>query len=105
MTLIAEQSEDMWHAYNVIAVGDCVRCSTIRKVQNETSTGSSSSTRIRMNLAVVVESVDFDTQACVLRLKGRNVEESQYVKVRTLPLPSAINEIWAHLFIYFIVFY
>lgn len=91
MTLIAEQSEDMWHAYNVISVGDCVRCSTIRKVQNETSTGSSSSTRMRMNLAVVVESVDFDTQACVLRLKGRNVEESQYVKVITRPLPSAIE--------------
>ena len=33
-------------------------------------------------LAIQVEAIDFDTQACVLRVKGRNVEENQYVKVR-----------------------
>ena len=47
-------------------------------------------------LSIEVEMIDFDTQACVLRLKGRNVEENPYVKVNTdlfgltsafLPLP------------------
>uniref|UniRef100_A0A1A9VTN1 eRF1/Pelota-like N-terminal domain-containing protein n=1 Tax=Glossina austeni TaxID=7395 RepID=A0A1A9VTN1_GLOAU len=28
-----------------------------------------------------VDSIDFDTQACVLRLRGRNIVENQYVKV------------------------
>lgn len=28
-----------------------------------------------------MENIDFDTQACVLRLKGRNIEENQYVKM------------------------
>ena len=32
-------------------------------------------------LTIEVETIDFDTQACMLRLKGRNVEENQYVKV------------------------
>lgn len=32
-------------------------------------------------LTIEVEMVDFDTQACVLRLKGRNVEENPYVKM------------------------
>lgn len=36
---------------------------------------------MRTTLTISVESIDFDTQACVLRLKGRNVEENQYVKV------------------------
>lgn len=76
-----EEPEDMWHAYNVISEGDYVRSTTIRKVQSETATGSSSSSRIRTTLTISVESIDFDTQACVLRLKGRNVEENQYVKV------------------------
>lgn len=71
----------MWHAYNIIANGDYVRATTIRKVQNETATGSSSSSRIRTMLTICVEGIDFDTQACVLRLKGRNVEENAYVKV------------------------
>lgn len=81
VVLMPEEPEDMWHAYNVISEGDYVRSTTIRKVQSETATGSSSSSRIRTTLTISVESIDFDTQACVLRLKGRNVEENQYVKV------------------------
>lgn len=79
--LLPEESEDMWHAYNLISEGDSVRASTIRKVQNESSTGSSTSSRVRTTLTINVEAIDFDTQACVLRLKGRNIEENQYVKM------------------------
>lgn len=82
VTLIPEEAEDMWHAYNLISEGDSVRSTTIRKVQTESSTGSSTSNRVRTTLTITVESIDFDTQACMLRLKGRNVEENQYVKVR-----------------------
>lgn len=81
ITLIPEEQEDMWHAYNLIAKGDLVRGSTIRKVQTESSTGSSTSNRVRTTLTICVENIDFDTQACMLRLKGRNVEENQYVKM------------------------
>ncbi|KAJ6649264.1 Protein pelota [Pseudolycoriella hygida] len=81
VTLIPEESEDMWHAFNIISEGDKVRATTIRKVQNETATGSSSSNRVRTMLTISVEAIDFDTQACVLRLKGRNVEENQFVKM------------------------
>lgn len=79
--LIAEEPEDMWHAYNLISEGDLVRSTTIRKVQSESATGSSTSNRVRTTLTICVENIDFDTQACVLRLKGRNVEENQYVKM------------------------
>uniref|UniRef100_A0A6M2DF58 Protein pelota homolog n=1 Tax=Xenopsylla cheopis TaxID=163159 RepID=A0A6M2DF58_XENCH len=81
ISLIPEESEDMWHAFNLISEGDCVRASTIRKVQNESATGSSTSSRVRTILTIRVETIDFDTQACVLRLKGRNIEENQYVKM------------------------
>lgn len=81
ITIIPEEPEDMWHAYNIIAEGDAVRASTVRKVQNESATGSSTSHRVRTVLTIKVETIDFDTQACVLRLKGRNVEENQYVKM------------------------
>ncbi|XP_001602715.1 protein pelota [Nasonia vitripennis] len=80
VSLVPENTEDMWHVYNLISEGDCVSCSTIRKVQTESSTGSSSSYRVRTTLTISVESIDFDTQACVLRLKGRNIEENKYVK-------------------------
>lgn len=81
IAVIPEEPEDMWHAYNLIAEGDSVTASTVRKVQIESSTGSSTSNRVRTTLTIRVETIDFDTQACVLRLKGRNIVENQYVKV------------------------
>lgn len=81
VTLVPENPEDMWHAYNLISECDRVSGSTIRKVQTETSTGSTNSTRVRTKLTIAVENVDFDTHACTLRLKGRNIVENQYVKM------------------------
>ena len=52
-----------------------------RRVQTESVTGSVSSNKVRTTLAIAVEGIEFDTQACMLRIKGRNVEENQYVKV------------------------
>ena len=81
VTLIAEQAEDMWHAYNLISVGDNLRSSTIRRVVNESSVGLTTTSRVHTTLTISVESLDFDTQASVLRVKGKNIEENQFVKM------------------------
>lgn len=81
VVLVPEEAEDMWHAYNLIAVGDRLKSTTIRRVQTESATGSVSSNKVRTTLAIAVEGIEFDTQACMLRIKGRNVEENQYVKM------------------------
>jgi len=81
LVLIPEESEDMWHIYNLIMVGDCVKSSTIRKVTTESATGSTTSNRVRTILTIQIEDIFFDTQACVLQLKGRNIEENQHVKM------------------------
>merc|ERR1712098_694334 len=81
VALVPEESEDMWHAFNLIQEGDAVRASTVRKVTNEGATGSRTSEKVRTTLTVQVENIDFDTQACMLRLKGRNIEENQHVKM------------------------
>lgn len=76
-----EEPEDMWHAYNLIQEGDHLRASTIRKVVNESATGSTTSNKVRMTLTIQIEQIEYDTQASVLRVKGRNVVESNHVKV------------------------
>lgn len=81
LTLVPEEEEDMWHIYNLISNGDSVRASTIRKVTTESNTGSTTSNRIRTTLTISIEDIDFDTQACKLRLKGRNIEENDHVKM------------------------
>ncbi|CAM9139285.1 unnamed protein product [Lampetra planeri] len=81
VTLMPEEAEDMWHTYNLLQVGDSLRASTIRKVQTESTTGSVGSSRVRTTLTVCVETIDFDSQACQLRVKGTNIQENQYVKM------------------------
>ncbi|PWA16670.1 hypothetical protein CCH79_00017489 [Gambusia affinis] len=81
VTLMPEEAEDMWHTYNLLQVGDSLRASTIRKVQTESTTGSVGSSRVRTTLTLSVEAIDFDSQACQLRVKGTNIEENQYVKM------------------------
>lgn len=56
-------------------------CIVFRKVTTESATGSVNASKVRTTLTIQVETIDFDTQACVLRVKGRNVCENQYVKV------------------------
>ncbi|CAD5120777.1 DgyrCDS9337 [Dimorphilus gyrociliatus] len=81
IVLYPEESEDMWHAYNLLSVGDILKSMTIRKVQSESATGTTSSSKIRTTLSIQIESIDFDTIACALRVKGRNVEENKHVKM------------------------
>lgn len=76
-----EEAEDMWHAYNLIMAGDRVRTTTVRKVMNESSTGSMTSKRVRLSLTIAVERVDFDSSSCLLRLSGRNSAENPHVKI------------------------
>ena len=35
-----EENEDMWHVYNLVAIGDKLRASTFRKVVTESNTGN-----------------------------------------------------------------
>ncbi|RKO87059.1 hypothetical protein BDK51DRAFT_6690, partial [Blyttiomyces helicus] len=81
VSLLPEEAEDMWHAYNLIAVEDRLKSTTIRRVVSETATGSTDKNAVRITLTIQVETIDFDTQAGVLRIKGRNVEENKHVKM------------------------
>ncbi|XP_073416640.1 protein pelota homolog [Dendrobates tinctorius] len=81
VTLVPEEAEDMWHTYNLLQAGDSLRASTIRKVTTESSTGSVGSNRVRTTLTICVQNIDFDSQACQLRVKGINIQENQYVKM------------------------
>ena len=50
-------------------------------MKDESSTGSSTSNRVRTNLTLSIETIEFDTAACELRVKGKNIQENQYVKM------------------------
>ncbi|KAH6679560.1 hypothetical protein B0J14DRAFT_581071, partial [Halenospora varia] len=80
VTLLPEEPEDMWHAYNLIAPTDLLRASAIRRVVKETVTGSTTSTRVHTNLLIRVTGIEFDPQAGELHVSGRVAEDNQWVK-------------------------
>jgi protein pelota len=81
VVLMNQDSEDMWHTYNLISAGDTIKASTLRYVVSESNTGSTSKDSVRLTLSIAVETVEFDVQVCMLRVNGRNIEENKYVKM------------------------
>lgn len=78
--MVAEEGEDLWHAFNLIREGDRVEATTFRKVQRDTGTGAESE-RVKLRLMIAVEGVEYDAEGQQIRLKGRNMTENEHVKL------------------------
>ena len=66
--LLLEFDEDVWHAYNMVAVGDFVRGFATRKLQSEGSTGSVSSQKVKIELSIEVQTLEYVKRALLLLL-------------------------------------
>lgn len=107
VVLRPDTSEDLWHVYNLLQKGDLVRTTTVRKVVKESSTGSTSSQKKRLNLTIQIEKVAFDPQSLELRISGQTTSESELVRMgayHTLNLELAQNfslekECWDQIFL------
>ncbi|CAL5227732.1 g10747 [Coccomyxa viridis] len=78
--LVPEEAEDMWHVYNLVRAGDKVTAVTFRKIAVH-GAGGSESERVKIKLAISVEAVDFDPEGASLRLRGKNLTETEHVKL------------------------
>lgn len=82
LLLRPDTSEDLWHLYHLIAIGDGVRSTTLRKVVKESSTGSVVSHKQRLQLAIRVDRVvEFDPVVEELRVAGTVFEENPHVRL------------------------
>nr|GLL27861.1 protein PELOTA 1 [Ipomoea trifida] len=53
--MVAEEADDLWIAYNLIAEGDTVLASTFRKVLREDASGGREAERLKLKLQIKVE--------------------------------------------------
>jgi protein pelota len=81
LKLMAQEPEDMWHLYNLIAVGDALCCSTFRKVVSSSTTGSTTAQKVRLVLEIRIETIEFDVQTQTIRIGGPNEKENEHVKM------------------------
>lgn len=72
----------MYHLYHLISEGDRVSTHTVRNVVSESSTGSVKKERVHFKITIEVMKVDFDSEQCSLRLNGKNIVESDFIKVK-----------------------
>ena len=79
--LLPQEDDDMWHLYHLLAAGDHLTASSFRKLTTTSSTGSTSSSKVRIRLTIHVEDIAFDSHTTMLRVKGTNVEEHDHVKL------------------------
>ncbi|KAF4961743.1 hypothetical protein FGADI_106 [Fusarium gaditjirri] len=78
VSLLPEDPEDMWHAYNLILPGDLIHARTVRKVMEYSDTGSSKSVRYQTELAIKVKSTSFDPIISSLRVSGTVASANQH---------------------------
>ncbi|XP_057471102.1 protein PELOTA 1-like [Actinidia eriantha] len=77
--IILEEPDDVWLAYNLIAVGDVIGTQTTRKIHRTTSTGKrTSSSRVQVKLQIKVTAVHYDGNS-ILRVSGKNRLETEHV--------------------------
>lgn len=81
MRIEAEEEEDMYRLYNLIAKGDTVEAATVRNVVIETKSGNRDKNRMQMKIAIKVEKIEFDSEQCSLRLNGKNMKENEHIKM------------------------
>eukprot|EP00921_Rhytidocystis_pertsovi_P019512 GHVQ01030954.1.p1 GENE.GHVQ01030954.1~~GHVQ01030954.1.p1 ORF type:complete len:296 (+),score=32.74 GHVQ01030954.1:107-994(+) len=74
-----EESEDLWHLYNLVFQGDLLRANTFRKVQRVDKSGAVSKEVKRTTITLCVKSVEYDAADDILRVSGRNVEENPFI--------------------------
>ncbi|KAF2274344.1 uncharacterized protein EI97DRAFT_468808 [Westerdykella ornata] len=79
-TLIPEEPEDMWHAYNLIQTHDLLRGRAVRNLKQEIVTGARTTKQVVMDLTISVVSTDFDISCGQLHVAGRVAVENDHVK-------------------------
>ena len=76
--LIIDNTEDLWALYNIMAVGDCIKLATFRKVQHETGSKVSSKKK-KMILTLRIEEIEYSPEA--IHFKGKNVSPNEYIAI------------------------
>lgn len=79
VTLVPEDPEDMWSAYNLIRPKDRLRAMAVRRVVTD-GIASTSSARVHTELTITVTSTHFDAQASTLNVSGTIVVENAVAK-------------------------
>ena len=83
--LVCNDKEDFWHVYNLLRLGDIIVSQTLRKVINTTSTGSTSTKKIKTTIHLKIDKIEYDATSDdgenMIRVKGVNCKENKFISL------------------------
>ena len=71
-----DSTEDLWHLYNILFVGDQVYAKSFRRIKQEDTNRPDKGERRKISLGIKVEDVNFHEFSDALRVKGTIIESS-----------------------------
>ncbi|KAK6199195.1 uncharacterized protein RJT21DRAFT_44800 [Scheffersomyces amazonensis] len=87
LTLVPQDSEDLWYLYNLLRVGDTVHVLSHRNVkkgnQAQIQKGKSKMEKILVKLKLLIEDIDYIASDNTMRLSGKTVEPNEYVPLNS----------------------
>jgi len=82
VVIIPKDEEDLWHVYNLVAVGDAIKAGTFRKIQLESKTGSIKSEKKFVVLKMRITGINYwGDEHLEINITGRNLEQNRFLAV------------------------
>eukprot|EP01066_Platyproteum_vivax_P010298 Platyproteum_vivax@DN4596_c0_g1_i1.p1 len=79
--LVPEESEDIWHLYNIASKNDHLKSLCSRKVRRQAASGAIINEQKKFFLTVCIQKVEYDPSQDTIRFTGYNVRENEWVKM------------------------
>ncbi|CAK9436306.1 uncharacterized protein LODBEIA_P08640 [Lodderomyces beijingensis] len=87
VTLIPEDSEDLWYLFNLVKKGDTVQLLTHRNVkkgnQNQITKGKAKMEKILVKLRLLVEEIDYIASDSAMRINGKSLLQQEFVPLNS----------------------
>ncbi|RCK59012.1 Protein dom34 [Candida viswanathii] len=87
VTLIPEDSEDLWYLYNLLKKGDTVQLLTHRNVkkgnQAQQTKGKAKLEKILVKLRLLVEDIDYVASDQTMRINGKSLLQQEYIPLNS----------------------
>lgn len=87
ITLVPEDSEDLWYLYNLLKKGDTVQLVTHRNVkkgnQAQITKGKSKMEKIVVRLKLLVEDIDYIASDQTMRINGKSLVQQEYIPLNS----------------------
>ncbi|KNH05662.1 meiotic cell division protein pelota [Perkinsela sp. CCAP 1560/4] len=82
VSLVPQETNDLWYIFRILNEGNTLRTRTIRKVVKENSSGATTSAERKViTIILKVSRIEYDPAGGSLRVSGQNIGENEFIRL------------------------